>query len=479
MNVLFIIPTVYASYPGALVPHIGIGYALALLRKHGINAKVFDMRLGYNNDDLADIIESYQPDLIGLTAYSFSFDKTVKLMEFINKKRNCPLIIGGPHISAHKKELFNQVEFDFGITGEGEFPLLELCRALENKTTNLSEIKNLIWKNNGVVIENEIAPLRRDLDEIPFPDFEEFELEKYVFTKEKRIPITTSRGCPHSCTFCSVKLSMGKSFRPRSPENVVSELEKLYTKGWRYFDVVDDVFNMDLARAKKICDLIIEKNLKINWSLGNGMRADRTDEELLIKMKEAGCIFLAYGLESADDEVLKELKKGITVQRALEAFKLTKKVGIPFAVNFIIGNPGETYDKAMKSMHFAKYIPADYVNVYNIIPYPNTELFEWVEKNGTFLVDKKNYLENIATRVSEPIFETPQFTKKERRKALKIGSEIAKRSHLRYRFGPASILIWPIVKNDKIYFTARKIFMGNKIGRVIFNSIKKNKGHLK
>ena len=479
MKILFVIPEVYASYPGAMVPHIGVGYAISILRNNNIETKVIDMRLGYQKEELVDLINNFQPDLIGVTAYSFSFNHTKELLKSINSVKRCPLVVGGPHVSAYKKDIFKQAEMDFAIVGEGEYPLLELCQALsvnqnESKIA-LSEIKNLIWKDGNELVENERAPLIRDLDAIPFPAFDAFELNKYVFSAEKRIPIATSRGCPYSCIYCSVRLSMGQSFRARSAENVVNEIEQLNKKGWKYFDIVDDCFTMDMERAKKVCDLLIERNIKVNWSMGNGIRADRVDEELLRKMKQAGCVFLAYGLESGDDEILKVIKKNITIEKALKAFRLTKKVGIKFAVNFIIGHPTETYQTAMKSLRFAAFIPADYVNVYNLIPYPYTELYAWVEKNGTFLVNKEDYLYRIATRVNEPVFETPEFSKKERIKALEKGYALAKRTHLRYRFGALSTLIWPIVKNDNIYFAARKIVFGSKLGRTIFNKLKRGK----
>jgi len=476
MKVLFVIPEVYSSYPGAMVPHLGIGYAISVLRNNNIETKVIDMRLKYSQKYLLQVIKEFNPDLIGITAYSFSFDKTKELINFIHKNKPCPLVIGGPHVSAFRKDVFNQVNIDFAIKCEGEFPLLELCKVLQENNKDYTKIKNLIWKKEEEIIENEDAPLIKDLDHIPFPDFDSFELSKYIFSAEKRIPLATSRGCPYSCIYCSVKLSMGKPFRARSAENVVNEMESLNQKGWKYFDIVDDCFTMDLDRAKKICDLIQERNLKINWSMGNGIRADRVDEELLIKMKKAGCVFLAYGLESGDDDILKVIKKGITTEKALEAFKLTKKVGIKFAVNFILGHPTETYQKAMKTLNFAKNIPADYINLYNLIPYPHTELYEWVEKNGRFLVNKEDYLYKVATRVNEPVFETPEFTKKERINALEKGYALAKRTHLRYRFGPLlSTLIWQVVKNEQIYLLARKAVFGNKLGRKVFNKIKKGK----
>jgi radical SAM superfamily enzyme YgiQ (UPF0313 family) len=231
---------------------------------------------------------------------------------------------------------------------------------------------------------------------------------------------------------------------------------------------------MDLKRAKAICDLITENGMNIRWSLGNGTRADRMDEDLLHKMKKSGCAFVAYGLESGDDEILKTIRKGLTVEKALHAFELTRKVGIPFAVNFIIGHPTETYEKAMNTLRFASSIPSDYVNIYNLIPYPRTELFEWILKNGRFLVNPSTYLQWIATRVKEPVFETPEFTREERLIALNKGFALARKSQLRYRFGRtgAFLLQWPATNSEYFYLLARKAIFGSKTGRRLFNILK-------
>ncbi len=477
MNILFVIPKTFATYTGAVVPHLGVAYLVAVLKQHKVATRIIDMGLGYTNQDLVDAIREYRPQLIGLTAYTFGFNETKQLIDVINQHKECPVVIGGPHVSAYKTEVFNQVDVDFAIKGEGEYALLELSKSLEKHKQEFGHIENLLWRKGEQVVKNFDAPLIKDLDALPFPDFEAFELDRYVFSVDRRLPIATSRGCPYKCNFCTVKLSMGTPFRRRSPENVVNEMNILYEKGWRYFDIVDDVFTMDMKRAKKICDLIIDRKLAINWSLGNGIRADRVDEELLSAMKKAGCVFLIYGLESGDDQILEVIKKGITVDRAMQAFELTKKVGIEFAVNFIIGHPTETYETAMKTLKLAAAMPSDYVNVYNLLPYPGTALYEWVKENGRFLVNEEDYLYSIATRVKKPIFETKEFTAVERQKALDKGFALSRRSHLKYRFGLlfASIMWRPVANSEKLYLLGRRVIFGSKLGRRTFNAVKR--GH--
>jgi anaerobic magnesium-protoporphyrin IX monomethyl ester cyclase len=474
MNVLFLIPDTFSSYPGATVPHLGVAYLIAVLKRAGIRAHVMDIGLRHSDSHLIKLVKSIKFDLIGVTAYSIGFRRTSKLIDLLRAHTDSPIVLGGSHVSAFRKEVFHQAQVDFAIKGEGERPLLELCNELSKNNREIPNIRGLIWKHGNRIIENADSPYLTNLDALPYPAFDSFELSKYVFFAEKRIPIATSRGCPYRCIYCAVRLSMGRIFRPRSPKNVVDEIEHWYDRGWRYFDLVDDCFTLDIERAAEICDRLNEKNLRISWSLGNGIRLDKINEKLLRRMKRAGCVFLCYGLESGDNEVLEKIKKGVTTEQAEEVFRLTRQIGITFAVNFIIGHPGETYNKALKTIDFARRIPANYVNFYNLIPYPYTELYNWIMRNGRFIENYKDYLESVATRIRKPVFDTDDFPVEDRFRALKQGFCLAKRSHLSCRLGSfAGTVLAPIANSDALYFLGRKAVFGSAFGRKLFNLIKR------
>ncbi len=194
----------------------------------------------------------------------------------------------------------------------------------------------MIYRDDNQVVENEDDLFVREPDEMAFPAFDLFELDKYI---DRKLPIITSRGCPYRCTFCSINLTSGFMFRPRSAKNVVDELEHWYKKGYKYFGFNDDNFTLLPERAEEICDQIIERGLKIKWELRNGIRIDKVNERLLRKMKNAGCMYVAFGVESADQEVLDNIKKGITAEKAKEAILLADKVGIKKGAFFIVGLP--------------------------------------------------------------------------------------------------------------------------------------------
>lgn len=466
-KVMFIVPMVQASYSAALDPNLGIAYLTAVLEKQGVQVEIFDFGLGYDFEAFFKRLNKFKPDLIGVTLFSFGFVESYQLINRIKDSFDGLLVLGGVHVSALRGRVLEDTKADLAVYGEGENAIVDIC-----KGKNFGDIDNLIYRKNGGVVENKQAAFVKELDSLPFPAWENFELKKYVYPKEGRLQIATSRGCPYNCVYCAVKRSMGLMFRPRSAENVLQEIEKWYRKGYTFFEFVDDCFTMDMARAKRICDMIVERGIKIQWNCANGIRADRVDEELLQKMKAAGCIFVAYGLETGNPDILMRIKKNITLDKAMEAFNLTKKAGIKFAVNFIVGHPDETYEAAMDSIKVAKKIPADYVNFSNMVPYPGTETYDYIRQHGKFLLSEETYLTESTTKLGKPVFETPEFSYAERLKVLKKGRALAKKTHLQCRMGKVvGAIVYQFVRSDAVYNLLRRIATG-KFGKKIYNRLK-------
>ena len=216
---------------------------------------------------------------------------------------------------------------------------------------------------------------------------------------------------------------------------MVNEIEYWYDQGWRKFEFHDDNFSSDIDRAKKICDLIVRKDLGIEWGLPNGVRVDRLDEKLLEEMKASGCSRVGFGIESANNDVLKKIKKGVRIEQVDEAIKMAKKLGMDIGGSFIVGHPTENYHHFMESLDFARRQPFDQINFYNLVPYPGTELLKWVKENGTLLYPEKVYLNEISYWEAKPIFETVNFSVKERRKAYRLGHSLERKSISRLKLG--------------------------------------------
>lgn len=462
-------------------PHVGIAYLVAMLKQHNIRCEIIDMCLGYTYLQVLEFIEQYKPNLICITCFSYGHDKAYALIEKIRNKRfssstRAPIIIGGPHSSAIRSKILEETKADFAVVGEGEQTIIELINELRKSNPCFENIEGLIWSQNSQIMENKQRPYLQELDNLPFPAYDDFEIERYICHDDRRLPIITSRGCPYQCNYCSVRLSMGNSFRARSPENVVDELEYWCKKGWNKFDFNDDTFTLDMDRAASICELIKERKLDIRFYLYNGIRANKVDESLLKSMKEAGCRFLAYGCESGNNAVLRAIKKGLRVEDVTNAVYMTKEVGIKQAVNFIIGHPTETYEKAMESIELAKELKCDFVNFYNLIPYPNTDLFKWIEKseNARFVYPADVYLNKLSYRDVTPVFETNEFLAEDRITALKQGFDLYERTVMRFRFGKyAGYLSYLLARKRWIFEKSRRLLMHTKNGSKIYRWITK------
>jgi radical SAM superfamily enzyme YgiQ (UPF0313 family) len=435
MKVLLIRPgaTPYAMgvHLQAGQPHVGIGYLASVLLKNGHEVEIVDMRIDRNRKKLYRKISDFNPDYIGITSLSNQFDIAYKLVDGIKGNFDTPIVFGGFHVSVMREKVLHDTKADYGVLGEGEYTLLELVNGVDP-----AKIKGLIWRKGPEIITNPPREFITDLDSLPFPAFERFPLKKYL---DKKIPIATSRGCPYHCTYCGTKLNMGRNFRPRSPENVVEEMEYWYRKGYRYIEFNDDCFNFDMRRAERICDLLIEKHTDLKWDIRNGIRVDRVSKPLLKKMKAAGCFFVGLGIESANPDTLKSIKKGIKLEQAERAVKLCKEVGLDIDAFFIVGLPSDNYESFKRTLSFAQSLDlgrGNEVRFFNLVPFPGSELFEWIQKNGHFIYPVEEYLNSIGNLSEEPIFETPDFTKEERAQAFQEAQEFVMSKFLATHFGP-------------------------------------------
>ena len=471
MKVMFVIPKEY--YPRPWTPHTGVAYITAVLQQHNFSIKILDMRLGYTTEDLHESLDAFEPDLVGVTSYSFEYETAYKVIESIKNHGKYLVVIGGPHVSAIRYKILEHTKSDFAVKGEGEFTMLDLCNYINGKIHRIDEIKGLIWRSGDKIRENSDRPYIQDLNALPIPAYESFEIKKYMDYASKRIPLITSRGCPHQCIYCSVRLTMGNKFRARTAKNVVDEIEHWYRKGWKNFDINDDCFSYDMDRAKKICDLIIERGLKISYQLYNGIRVDRVDYELLQKMARSGCSFVAYGVESGNIDTLKVIKKAISLEQVQKAVKMTNELGIKNYATFIIGHPGETYEKAMDTINFAKNLPVDSLGFYNIIPYPSTELYDWMVKNARMLYPLQSYLNIVTYGLNNPIFETPEFTVEERRKILRMGFLLQRKKLLQLRLGKTlgTLVYLAFARPDSVWAKISSFRGRYKLGNILYSHL--------
>ncbi len=220
-----------------------------------------------------------------------------------------------------------------------------------------------------------------DIDSLPRPAHHNFDTNLYKLFGVNYMPIITSRGCPSACTFCLASKMCGHGFRGRSPTKVVDELEWLrdeFNAG--AFAFYDDTFTFDLKRAFDICDEMQKRKVDLPWDCRT--RVDRVSKELLAKLKATNCQLIHFGVESGSPEMLKLMRKGTTVELNAQAIKWAKEAGISVAVSLVIGYPTETPEMLQQTIDFLYKTKPDYVYMCEAVPYPGTELANYIKELG-------------------------------------------------------------------------------------------------
>ena len=400
----------------------GLGYISEALLKAGISNIIADMRFNYSRRQLLNKIASYAPDLIGVSMMTFKYSHSYFILEEIKRCfPNIPIVAGGPHLSTMREEVLKQCSaIDYGIVLEGEQTIIELCQG-----KNLEDIKGLIYRcQDGKIAYTGDRQFIKTLDDLPFPTYRQFSLNLY----ERFIPIISSRGCPYSCIYCPVHLAIGRRYRYRSPENIALEIEFWYRKGFRRFGFADDNFTLLPERVYQLCDEIEKRRLTgLNLSCSNGIRADRVSKDLLKRMKQVGFRELAFGVEAGNDKVLKRLNKSESIATIKKSIGDACDLGYEVTLFFLLGSPGETWSDIQDSISLATSFPVVDVKFYNLIPFPNTELYRWVKANNLLLREATEYLNDASHFVNQPIFQTAELSYRQRRAAWLYANKAVKR----------------------------------------------------
>ena len=405
MKVLLISPPlenmIATNYPSAIEeesgcsPPLGLMYIAAYAEKNTDNKiEILDaVSEKMNYDRISETIHRKKPDVVGIQSLTFSIVDTLLLAKLVrNLSEDIKIVLGGPHVNIYPNETICRKEVDYLVLGEGEITFTDLLQNIDN-IEKLKTTQGLVFKEGDKIINTGLRDPIDDLDAIPFPARHLTNYKNYYSLLAKRNPITTmmsSRGCPYQCTFCG-RQHLGKRFRARSAKNVVDEIEECISMGIEEFLFYDDTFAVNRQRTLDICNEILERGLDIGWDIRT--RVDNVDKEILLKLKKAGCERINYGVESGNAEMLKLIRKGITIEQAKEAFRLTKEIGIQTLAYFIIGLPGETKLQILDTIKFAKLLNPDYAHFSVLTPYPDTPLYENSLKNG---VIKEDYWRDFA-----------------------------------------------------------------------------------
>jgi len=389
---------------------LGLAYISAVLKKDGHEVDVLNINhyAGQADDIVRSALGRKRYDRVltgGISTFLNQIKEVITVVRQVDP--SVGVVLGGGVISSEPELIFNHLKPDHGVIGEGEKTVSELMTCLAEHG-DVGQVDGLIYRDaQGMVKTTRPREPVPDIDVIPYPDFDGLEFEKYLehmhpsdqyfydlFDKPRTYPIICSRSCPFICTFCFHPL--GNKYRQRSLDSIMDEL-RLNVPRYRInvISIYDELFSNDRERMLKFCEQIKEFTKTLPWECrwSCQMRVDRIDDEMLAKMKAAGCYMISYGFESYSPQVLKSMKKHISPEQIKRAVELTLKNDISIQGNFIFGDTAETRETAKATLEYWKDNVEAGIQLGFINPYPGTEIYNRLVTRG-IIKDKLDFISN-------------------------------------------------------------------------------------
>ena len=408
---------------------LGIGYLIAVLKNAGYKVGLLDIwGKDLNNEQVIDSIRKVLPkyDLCGISAYSTQYSYFTWIIKEIKKIKDIPIIVGGP-LATHSSHIMEKhPEVDFIVLGEGEISIVNLLKNIDSP----QNVFGIGYKKDGKLIINQKQDEIRDLDILPLPGREMFDVESYIknatgnlFPKRdfRILNMISSRGCPYRCRYCSKTF---KYARTRSINSVIREIQFLKGKyGVNYINFNDELVLFNKKRGMELSEKI--KPLKINWCCQG--RVNVVDLELLKAMKDAGCVAIGYGIESGSQRILNNMNKKATVEQNYAAIEITKKVGIEIIVQTMFGYIGENEESIKETAGFCIRCGIKAGPLFPVVPLPGTDLYSYAIKHNLIKDEVKYHINldsgyNFYSSVNLTQWTNSEFIKKRRQLRNKINN---------------------------------------------------------
>ncbi len=387
---------------------MGLSLIAAVLEREGYQVSVLDANA--SRLESGNIVPyAAGTDIVGLTAMTPTINAALSIAHQLKLANpDLVIILGGAHATLLPEEtLASAPQIDVVVRGEGEETSIDLLQALKNKQP-LDDVPGISYRKDSQTVSTLVRSTDVDLDSLPFLAYHLLPWQRYKPHPPhgRALPfaaIITSRGCPYSCSYCSKVF--GNKFREESPERVVEEVTCYIERfGVKELSFYDDVFTLNKKRAYAIADGILRKGRKIHWTCET--MVNLVDRKLLHRMKQAGYYAIAYGIESASQEILDTLNKDITVEQVEKAVHLTQEVGLQTVGYFMIGSPGEDTNTIAKTIKFAKGLNLNFAQFAITTPFPGTELYNTYLGGGKDDIPWENFLyEGTGGKVT-PVFES-------------------------------------------------------------------------
>lgn len=362
-------------------PAIGIAYIGNYLETHGgIAPAIIDGKLGrLTVAETVSRAAMLRPKVVGLTSMTHMIAVTAQIAEELKcALPDVTVVLGGFHGSFLPERTLQEFPvFDYIVVGEGEMAFTELVGKLLSDG-EVGDIPGLCYRRNGQAITNGRGAIPETLDELGEPGWHLFDpeaIEEHCVT----LPIMSQRGCPFSCNFCS--RPYGQMVRQRSPARVVDEIEASFKRhAVKKYAFYDETFTVVKDHVRGICRHLAERGLSSDIEWESMVHANTVNKALIQTMKNAGCTYLGFGVESGHEDIIKAMKKGVTKERILKAAKIFKEVGVRFGAYFILGHPNESHRSLVDTIRFAVRLNADITAFGIMVPYPGTEVWELAQR---------------------------------------------------------------------------------------------------
>jgi magnesium-protoporphyrin IX monomethyl ester (oxidative) cyclase len=374
---------------GLRAPPLGLAWIASVLERRGHEVKIVDSpTLGLSIGDFVKIVESWSPDVVGLSSLTPTIRlayKAAKAVKAVDK--DIKVVVGGVHATFMWREVLEECPYvDYVVLGEGEETMSQLIEALE-KEAKPRGISGIALRNESgeAVMTGPWRPV--DLERLPPPARHLLPMDRYtVFDKPVRVVhIMASRGCPYGCIFCATSYYFGRRVRFRRVEQVLDEMAECIDKyKTKTFAFTDDELTINGRWFDSFLKGLRERGLDIRWTCGS--RVDSVDERLLARMFSSGCTTIYFGVESGSQETIDKIGKRIDLRQAEKVFEAIRKVGGSAVATFILGFPWETVDDMKKTIKFALKLDPDYAQFTYATPYPGTPLYE-MAKEHDLIVD--------------------------------------------------------------------------------------------
>lgn len=379
------------SYEGRLgkfvlpVPPAGIAYLGAVLEREGWDVRLIDQyATKESNEALVDSVARDRPDLVGLSILTPAMKNAERLIRGLREKApEAKIVLGNTHATVFARELCEAGLADACVRGEGEATLADLAGRLA-RGASLEGCLGLTWRDGDAVHESPDRPLIENLGDLPYPAWRLLDINLYpaaplIALREIALPVQASRGCPYQCTFCGQE-SIYRKVRYRDDEAVLDEIEFLHeTFGVNHVGFIDAYFPIDVEQGIRYCEALMRRGLHKRMRWTTETRVDKVSRELLRLMKRSGCNLIMYGFEVGDQAILDGIQKGFTIDQANAAMRWTKEADILTLGLFMMGNPGESRETAMKTIRWAKKLDCDIAKFNLAVPLPGSTFYEMVK----------------------------------------------------------------------------------------------------